>query len=482
MLMAAANGDVWGWGLNIGHALGMDTGDIPEPQLSPHGPQNVRKLLLSGYMGVALTWDGTVYTWGTHDYGKLGRPDRNPGAYEPLQPVSSLPPVASVFAGVRFSVAVDRTGKLYTWGSNAYHALGLNGIRSLPTFTDVGLPPLFAQVEVGQDLVLARTISGQVYSWGNNRYGQLGRTTDTWVDWNPAPIPDLSAIVEVAAGADFAIARDASGHVHSWGYASQGALGDGTSHLEYRTAPNQISSLSGITSITAGTAHVLAVDSAGGLWAWGSGSNGALGLGDTDNRDKPQKIDLAGAIVQDIAAGLDYSLFLADGNTIGGCGLNVSHQLSNRSASDYQELLPVDVMTESGLKYVFAGTSTGFAVNSQGNLWAWGGNGGGIKGCCPLVGDSPDIVQVRYVSGIGHNQLGQLGIDRSYAYAGPVEIPLTGRVTHVSTSGHTSALIMDGRVYVSGSNAAGLLTRTPLDNLTSPRTPEVPRVAPYPGH
>src|SRR5690625_225414 len=181
--MAAANGDVWGWGLNIGHALGMDTGDIPEPQLSPHGPQNVRKLLLSGYMGVALTWDGTVYTWGTHDYGKLGRPDRNPGAYEPLQPVGSLPPVASVFAGVRFSVAVDRTGKLYTWGSNAYHALGLNGIRSLPTITDVGLPPLCSR--------RWRWVRTSFWRASSAARCTAGATTVT-VSWAAPPTPGLT--------------------------------------------------------------------------------------------------------------------------------------------------------------------------------------------------------------------------------------------------------------------------------------------------
>lgn len=683
VLMVSEGGDVWGWGLNSGYVLGMGTEDVPKPRLLPNGPQDVRKVLLSGYMGIALAWDGTVQTWGTNDDGmlgregitvleqpeplpglggitdiavgdrhvlavddtgqvwlwgtfldelipvpepvlpaegivavaagegtafglrtdgsvigwgrnptedvlglgragdlpdpsviqelagvvtvhaagrslfvrradgtvaalgdthglgssqgysdlpelrgvqsislgwnhglavtqdgtvlswgkndgsQLGRPFEYPHTHEPLQPVNGLPPVASVFAGFRFSVAVDRTGKLYTWGSNIYHALGLNGIRNLQSFTDVDLPGLFIQVELGQDFAVALTASGQVYSWGNNRYGQLGRTTDTWIDWNPAPIQGLSNVIELAVGADFALALDRSKRVYAWGFATHGALGDGSSHLEYRTTPGQIASLSDITRIAAGTAHALAADSTGRLWAWGRGANGALGLADTADRDTPEQVDLDGARVQDIAAGLDYSLYLADENMLGGFGLNTSGQLGSWSVSDDQEL--------PGLKHVFAGVNTSFAVNSLGDLWAWGGNSGRIKGCCVDGLASPEIVQVPTASAIGHvsaaqgtaifldrvqgkaygigfNQNGQLGIDQSNALAGPVEIPLTGTVIHASTSGHTSALVMDGKVYVSGSSANGLLTRTPLHNLASPRTPEAPRVASYPGH
>ena len=58
---------------------------------------------------------GAVYSWGDGDYGKLGRGGsdgcKTPKVIEKLQGKE----VTRVFAGSQFSLALTKTGVLYTW-------------------------------------------------------------------------------------------------------------------------------------------------------------------------------------------------------------------------------------------------------------------------------------------------------------------------------------------------------------------------------
>ncbi|KFA91072.1 RCC1 repeat- and reductase domain-containing protein, partial [Archangium violaceum Cb vi76] len=77
----------------------------------------------------------------------------------------------------------------------------------------------------------------------------------------------LSGVVAVAAGYGHSLAVRSDGTVWSWGYNSEGQLGDGTTNN--RTTPVQVSGLSGVVSVAAGRFHALAVRSDGSVWAWG---------------------------------------------------------------------------------------------------------------------------------------------------------------------------------------------------------------------
>ncbi len=65
-------------------------------------------------MGV-VTIAGAVYAWGDGDYGKLGRGgsdgSKTPKLVEKLQGLD----VVRVFCGAQFSVALTKSGALYTW-------------------------------------------------------------------------------------------------------------------------------------------------------------------------------------------------------------------------------------------------------------------------------------------------------------------------------------------------------------------------------
>ena len=75
---------------------------------------------------VALTKEGEVYTWGGGSLGQLGLGD----FYKQSLPirVSNLElKVVQISCGKRHSSAVSQDGSLYTWGSNEYGQLGRTG-------------------------------------------------------------------------------------------------------------------------------------------------------------------------------------------------------------------------------------------------------------------------------------------------------------------------------------------------------------------
>ncbi len=73
---------------------------------------------------LAITDDDNVWSWGDGDYGKLGRGGSD-GCKFPMK-IESLAGlgVVKVECGSQFSVALTRSGAVYTWGKGDYHRLG----------------------------------------------------------------------------------------------------------------------------------------------------------------------------------------------------------------------------------------------------------------------------------------------------------------------------------------------------------------------
>ena len=70
---------------------------------------------------------------------------------------------------------------------------------------------------------------------------------------------------------------------------SVGRLGhnDAQDRLVLTLLAAEVFEASKIVSVAAGGWHTMAVGDNGALWAWGGGSSGQLGLGDTNNRLVP---------------------------------------------------------------------------------------------------------------------------------------------------------------------------------------------------
>jgi hypothetical protein len=124
----------FGWGDTgqLGHGLGFhpDAPDayrasVPTPVAALEGVDVVQ--VSAGPTHVAaVDRAGRVYTWGAGSYGQLGHGDRRP-AFKPRLVKALLGVnITSVTAGTRHTVAVDDAGEAYAWGSNEHGELGLD--------------------------------------------------------------------------------------------------------------------------------------------------------------------------------------------------------------------------------------------------------------------------------------------------------------------------------------------------------------------
>ena len=89
----------------------------------------------------------------------------------------------------------------------------------------------------------------------------------------------------VAVGVNHSIGLSADGKIYGWGDNGYGQLGDGTTTA--RSAPVQVSGLTGVIAISAGGSHTVALKGDGSVWAWGLNMNGELGDGTLAQRSSP---------------------------------------------------------------------------------------------------------------------------------------------------------------------------------------------------
>ena len=102
---------------------------------------------------------------------------------------------------------------------------------------------------------LALRNDGTVWAWGRNVSGQLGDGTTTQRN-TPVQVSGLSSVQAIAAGSEYSLALKNDGTVWAWGFNGTGQLGDGTT--TQRNTPVQVSGLSGVQAIAAGLQHGLA--------------------------------------------------------------------------------------------------------------------------------------------------------------------------------------------------------------------------------
>ncbi len=211
-------------------------------------------------------------------------------------------------------------------------------------------------------------------SWGNNSVGQLGdgSTDDSATD---VGVGGLGGVTRVSAGYTHGLALTSDGTVWAWGDDGQGQLGNGSTIGSL--VPEQVPGLAGVTQIATGSGSSLALTSDGHVWAWGYNGNGQLGNGSTVNSDMPVPVSALTGVTQ-IAAGAFFDLALRSDGTVWAWGDNTYGQLGNGGTTG--SAVPIQVPGLSGVTQIAAGGNTALVARTQGfitNLttaWTWGQN------------------------------------------------------------------------------------------------------------
>ena len=134
---------------------------------------------------------------------------------------------------------------------------------------------------------LALKSDGTLWAWGDNTNGQIGVAPSTVALGNtPRQVGTSNDWKAIAGGSAHSLALNNAGTLYAWGSNALGQLGDNSN-----TKSNAPKAITGTwKAITARRGHTLAINSAGVLHAWGWNAHGQLGDGTTAQRNSPKLI------------------------------------------------------------------------------------------------------------------------------------------------------------------------------------------------
>ena len=380
-----ANSTVAVWGSNTEYKLGANVVTTQEwtPKtlagITLASGETVAKVDLHRYGGIALTSTGKVWTWGWNAYRLLGN------------------------------------AKTYTTGSETVSAqrnskVALLASRVLPTNSGTVIK-LFAS----HQMIGVLDSNGVVWTWGNPASGLSGRgnygpTATPFLTFDRLGVPSGTRIVSMDSTYYGTVAVMSDNSVWSWG--SLGATGgyyyNGDGGATSAMLPMKLSMPFGYDSalpsvtprqLSCGTRHCLLTTSNGSIYGWGDGSDvgGSTGKGGLTLNSyadvKYPTLLVSGLTNPKVAAGFGFSLYVdvgssSTGGVAKGWGYNAHREASPASAStpltsltDVKDMsVPASPGTVTDIIDISAGTYHAVALRADGSLMTWGYNGKGQLG------------------------------------------------------------------------------------------------------
>ncbi|PJC52790.1 MAG: hypothetical protein CO030_00985, partial [Candidatus Magasanikbacteria bacterium CG_4_9_14_0_2_um_filter_42_11] len=327
---------------------------------------------------------------------------------------------------------------------------------------------------------------GTVWGWGANGYGSVGDGTNTQ-QLTPVQVVGegglgtLTDITDISAGVlYFVLALKSDGTVWGWGRNSDGQLAHSTidSNTPLQALASAGTPFTGVSKIASGHRHSNAVKTDGTVWSWGYGYYGQMGNG-TKTYTNPYPVQvkgvggsgyLLGAI--DVAAGCQSGYALKSDGTVWSWGYGGLGQLGNGGTTE--QLYPVQVVGEGGVGNlmgiidIVAGCNQAYALDENGNVWAWGRDTTDY-GSIPVQLALSNVTQIAAGSDFGLALL-QDGTVRAWGtsiyLAGTT---ISSNVISIAGGGGTAHAILlrsNGTVYSWGEGSAGQTG----DGSTSDRT------------
>ncbi|KAK9451493.1 regulator of chromosome condensation 1/beta-lactamase-inhibitor protein II [Limtongia smithiae] len=371
-----------------------------------------------------------VYVFGTGSMSELGLgPDaKNKEVKRPrLNPYldSSKVSIVDFAVGGAHVIAIDKDGKLWSWGCNDHGALGrnttsgdaatlrdidaddddddgdLNPSESTPAkVEDLPSDLVFVQVAASDNLSLALTSEGRIWAWGTFRCneGVLGFNEHVEFQRQPVQVIVPYAVGQIVAGKDHVMALTTTGRVYSWGNGQQFQLGRRVmDRAKMQSLVPREFGIKNIKFIGSGEFHAFAIDSSGRVMAWGLNQFGQCGIPSEGAGEdgavvtSPTYIDaLATKDIIYITGGEHHSVALSSTGELYVFGRIDSSEIGIekdlvpdavvKDEGGHPRFLPIptklvvedDGDNEVSFKFIGCGSHHNIALAKDGSAWSWG--------------------------------------------------------------------------------------------------------------
>ena len=374
------DGTLWNWGNNISGQLGNSTQVAKSsPIQTIAGGTNWSQVNCGDSFTAAIKTDGTLWTWGGNSSGQLGN-NTLTNRSSPVQTIAGGTNWNYISTSSNSMYSIDTSDNLWSWGSNTAGQLFIAGSadnKSSPVQTIAG-GTNWSQVETSLDHTAAIKTDGTLWTWGYNTQGQLGDNTQVA---KSSPIQTIAGGTnwsQVACGTTYTAAIKTDGTLWTWGYNGYGNLGDNTAVK--KSSPIQtIAGGTNWSQVACGIYNTAAIKTDGTLWTWGYNSSGQLGDNTQVSKYSPAQTIAGGTNWKYVSCGDSHIIAIQLNNTLWTWGSNTNGNLGDNT--QVAKSSPIQTIAGgTSWKQVSGGTTYTAAIKTDGTLWTWGYNFTGVLG------------------------------------------------------------------------------------------------------
>ena len=394
------DGTVWSCGYNTNGELGLGDSDSKNTftQVSTNINNDVKQIACGDWHTFIIKNDGSLWACGNNSgqFG-LGHTDDKSTFTQVTTNINN--DVKEIATGYEHTFIIKNDGSVWACGYNDAGQLGLG--KTTTTFTQVDISGV-KQIACGNSHTFILKNDGSVWSCGRNNYGQLG-LGDTTNKSSFTQVTGLSEVNKIACGVGHTVILKNDGSVWSCGDNQYGQSGLGATTTK-TTFTKVTANIHDTKQIACGGTHTFILKNDGTVWSCGSNGGGALGLGDTTNRNvfiphnhsniKTIKFDDNDDLFvlkndgyvynqngcrmnYQVACGMFHTFILKNDGSVWACGRNQYGQLGLGDTVSRTTFTQVNI---SDVKQISCGYEFTYILKNDGSLWSCGSNGNGQLG------------------------------------------------------------------------------------------------------
>jgi alpha-tubulin suppressor-like RCC1 family protein len=193
------------WGL-LG--IGIEDKEIYSPQLNEYLlNENIIDICCGSSHTLALTSNNGVYAWGWNYFGQIGIKS-NRDVFKPIR-VNEFngEKVKAISCGLWHSMALTESGRVFSWGNNAWGQLGIENseeehiseFSNSPKLIKLDENIVIEKISCGSEHSLLLSRESDIYGSGRNEFRQLGTNTEKEIQLKPIKLIHSQKFIEISS-------------------------------------------------------------------------------------------------------------------------------------------------------------------------------------------------------------------------------------------------------------------------------------------